>query len=150
MRLWSINPKYLDKAGLGGCWREALLALKVLMGKTKGYKNHPQLDRIKNTNNPIFTIQCFLVGVWEEAINNRKYNYDYSKIHLEKGKEYRMIKLEVNKGQVDFEVRHLQKKLLCRDFNKCCELSRDKLKGKVELHRMFVEIPGEIEEWEKN
>ena len=44
MRLWSLHPKYLDKLGLLGLWRESLLAQKVLLGKTKGYKNHPQLN----------------------------------------------------------------------------------------------------------
>ena len=48
MRLWSIHPKYLDSKGLIACWREGLLAQKVLLGETKGYKNHPQLDRFKN------------------------------------------------------------------------------------------------------
>ncbi|MEM3714836.1 MAG: pyrimidine dimer DNA glycosylase/endonuclease V [Nitrososphaeria archaeon] len=40
MRLWSIHPKYLDQKGLVACWREGLLAKKVLLGKVKGYKNH--------------------------------------------------------------------------------------------------------------
>jgi len=53
MRLWSLHPKYLDKLGLLGLWREGLLAQKVLLGKTKGYKNHPQLIRFKRTDNPI-------------------------------------------------------------------------------------------------
>ena len=41
MKLWSIHPKYLDAKGLVALWREALLAQKVLDGKTEGYKNHP-------------------------------------------------------------------------------------------------------------
>ena len=47
MRLWSIHPQYLDAVGLVALWREGLLAQKVLVGKTKGYKNHPQLERFK-------------------------------------------------------------------------------------------------------
>jgi hypothetical protein len=31
MRLWSLHPKYLDKLGLLGLWREGLLAQKVLL-----------------------------------------------------------------------------------------------------------------------
>jgi hypothetical protein len=31
MRLWSIHPKYLDRQGLLGVWREGLLAQKVLL-----------------------------------------------------------------------------------------------------------------------
>ena len=53
MRLWSIHPGYLDAKGLVALWREGLLAQKVLLGDTRGYKNHPQLKRFKNTNNPL-------------------------------------------------------------------------------------------------
>jgi len=33
LRLWSLNPKYLDAKGLVALWREALLARKVLSGE---------------------------------------------------------------------------------------------------------------------
>jgi hypothetical protein len=47
MRLWSLHPAYLDSKGLVALWREGLLAKAVLKGQTKGYKNHPQLERFK-------------------------------------------------------------------------------------------------------
>ena len=50
MRLWSLHPKYLDIKGLVACWREGLLARKVLLDQTKGYKNHPQLIRFNRSN----------------------------------------------------------------------------------------------------
>lgn len=50
MRIWSLHPKYLDTKGLVALWRETLLAQHVLSGKTKRYKNHPQLARFKNVN----------------------------------------------------------------------------------------------------
>jgi len=52
MRLWTLHPKYLDAKGLVALWREALLAQKVLRGKTRGYRHHPQLFRFAKTNNP--------------------------------------------------------------------------------------------------
>ena len=45
MRLWSLHPRYLDRQGLLALWREALLARAVLGGRTRGYRNHPQLER---------------------------------------------------------------------------------------------------------
>ncbi len=48
MRLWSLHPAYLDSKGLVALWREGLLAKAVLNGQTKGYKNHPQLERFKS------------------------------------------------------------------------------------------------------
>jgi len=53
MRIWSLHPKYLDAKGLVALWRETLLAKNVLEGKTTGYRNHPQLERFKRTDNAI-------------------------------------------------------------------------------------------------
>lgn len=56
MRLWSIHLSYLDVKGLVALWREGLLAQNVLLGNTKGYKNHPPLIRFKDTKNPVGAI----------------------------------------------------------------------------------------------
>lgn len=53
MRIWTIHPKHIDSKGLVALWRETLLAKNVLEGKTKGYKNHPQLYRFKLTSHPL-------------------------------------------------------------------------------------------------
>ena len=65
MRLWSLHPKYLDTKGLLALWREGLLAQKVLAGKTKGYKNHPQLDRFKAHGSPRKAIGRYLLDIWK-------------------------------------------------------------------------------------
>ena len=77
MRLWSIHPKYLDAKGLVALWREGLLAQNVLLGNTKGYKNHPQLIRFKNSENPYGAIAEYLRYVVNEA-DNRGYNFNRS------------------------------------------------------------------------
>ena len=56
MRIWSLHPSLLDTKGLVALWRETLLAQKVLLNETTGYKNHPQLNRFKTSNNPIGAI----------------------------------------------------------------------------------------------
>jgi len=94
MRLWSLHPKYLDSKGLVALWREALLAKNVLEGKTKGYKNHPQLLRFKELNDPVGGINQYLTAVYEEALergyhfNRSKISFDHSptKIHVTKGR----------------------------------------------------------------
>jgi len=53
MRLWSIKFEYLDAKDIVALWREALLANKLLEGKTKGYRNHTQLIRFREHANPI-------------------------------------------------------------------------------------------------
>ena len=67
MRLWSLHPRYLDAKGLVALWREALLAQKVLHGNTKGYRNHPQLTRFKQQQNPLAAIAAYLREVQREA-----------------------------------------------------------------------------------
>ena len=68
MRLWSIHTKYLDPAGLTACWREGLLAREVLCGRTSGYRNHPQLARFKEAEDPVRAIDRYLEAVWEQSV----------------------------------------------------------------------------------
>ena len=79
MRIWSLHPKYLDAKGLVALWRETLLAKHVLEGKTKGYKNHPQLDRFKNTEKPLDSVNYYLDIVYREAAE-RGYHFNKEKI----------------------------------------------------------------------
>jgi hypothetical protein len=141
MRIWSVHPMYLDTKGLVALWREALLAKHVLEGKTKGYKNHPQLIRFKNTENPIDSINQYLFYVYNEAIN-LGYQFDKNKIN----REFRPVKITVTSGQIEFEKRHLLKKLQIRDVQKYNELVTI---NEFILHPIFAAIEGEIEEWEK-
>ncbi len=67
MRIWSLHPKYLDTKGLLALWRETLLAKCVLEGKTKGYKNHPQLFRFKQMKQPLHAINHYLSEIYKEA-----------------------------------------------------------------------------------
>lgn len=81
MRLWAIHPEYLDNKGLGGLWAEAILARKVLEGKTKGYKNHPALlpfKNIKKESDRFYNINLYLYNIWYEAALVRNLNYNSS------------------------------------------------------------------------
>ena len=79
MRLWTINFKYLDAKGLVALWREALLAQNVLAGLTKGYKNHPQLDRFYAHENALEVINAYLAEVYAQACA-RGYKFDAAKV----------------------------------------------------------------------
>lgn len=140
MRLWSLHPKYLDSKGLVALWREALLARHVLEGKTKGYKNHPQLNRFKNSASPVDAVHYYLTFVYNES-KARGYNFDKSKINW----RCKKIKLKVTRGQIDYEVTHLLKKLKIRDSKKYKELKSVK---RFKPHPMFGIVKGEIENWE--
>ncbi|MDX9789315.1 MAG: pyrimidine dimer DNA glycosylase/endonuclease V [Candidatus Kapabacteria bacterium] len=140
MRIWSLHPSLLDTKGLVALWRETLLAKHVLEGKTKGYTNHPQLNRFKATENPIFAINYYLSEIQKEA-EKRGYNFDKNKIDW----NFQPISIDVNDKQVAYEFEHLLKKLKIRDFQKFESLKNVK---KIELHKMFKEVKGEIEDWE--
>jgi len=143
MRLWTLHPMYLDKIGLVALWREALLAKKVLEGKTKGYRNHPQLIRFKNSNNPLQLINVYLKFIYDEA-KNRNYNFDFKKIELEPGLKFQPI--DVSEGQLLYEFRHLLAKLKIR-----CPEHFEKLKNidKLQSNPVFRIVPGNVELWEK-
>ena len=141
MRLWSIHPKYLDRAGILALWREALLAQKVLKGETKGYKNHPQLTRFKNHKYPMKAIAYYLGEILNES-KRRDYKFDESKIG-EKGK---VEKIPVTGEQLKYEFMLLIKKLQKRDIEKYNELINFKT---IECHPLFEKVEGNIEKWER-
>jgi len=142
MRLWSIHPSYLDTKGLLALWRESLLARKVLEGKTKGYKFHPQLLRFKNSSDPLMSINLYLKYIFYEAIK-RGYNFNKNKIKLYNNIE---ITIFVTKGQIQYEWTHLLNKLKNRDFERYKILLSENY---IKPHPIFKVIDGNIEEWEK-
>ena len=142
MRLWSLSPKYLDRQGLLAVWREGLLAKKVLEGKTKGYTNHPQLDRFKASEDKISYIKAYLLAIVYEA-ESRGYNFQAAKVGLLKKK---LKTIKVNSGQVAYEFSHLLKKLKIRDEKLYKQFKKI---SKPLLHPLFKVVKGEIEKWEK-
>jgi hypothetical protein len=142
MRIWTVHPRYLDRQGLTALWREALLAQKVLLGKTKGYRSHPQLERFRVQQKPVAVISEYLREVYKEA-RHRGYCFDKSKIHSSRTKINRIYETE---GQLLYEWRHLQNKLKDRSP----ELFRDiENIDKPLAHCLFEIIPGECRSWEK-
>ena len=140
MRIWSLHPKYLDTKGLVALWRESLLARNVLEGKTKGYKNHPQLERFKQSNSPVDTINQYLAIVYWEAAT-RNYKFDKEKVNW----NFQETKLTVTNGQLNFEVVHLMQKLQKRDTERFNQLKTNLV---FDSHPLFNLVDGEIEKWE--
>ena len=141
MRLWSVHPKYLDAKGLVALWREALLAQKVLRGKTVGYRNHPQLDRFKSKRDPVAAIGRYLVAVYRESLR-RGYRFDQTKIFHPTSR----VRISVTTGQIDFERNHLLRKLKVRDPS----LFRGTRGLQVlDVHPMFRLTEGAVEHWER-
>lgn len=140
MRIWSLHPQLLDAKGLVALWRETLLAQKVLAGNTKGYRNHPQLDRFKRQPDQLAAIGAYLCEVQREA-RRRGYRFDASKILC----DVEAAKIPVTKGQVAYEFAHLKAKLKVRDEAAYEWIAATEIPC---VHPLFVVVEGVIEEWE--
>lgn len=141
MRLWSLHPQYLDPQGLVAHWRETLLAQAVLRGQTRGYRNHPQLDRFKQAASPLDAISLYLQGIYAEA-KTRGYTFDAAKIHPAQ----QSASLSVTTGQVAYEWQHLLSKLKNRDPKRYEQWRHTPAPN---LHPLFTVREGEIEPWER-
>lgn len=139
MRLWSLHPRYLDRQGLLALWREALLAQKVLMGQTRGYRCHPQLQRFREHPQPLQAMAVYLSAVEKEA-RERGYHFDKTKI-LHQGSRK---KIPLTRGQLAYEREHLAAKLKERDPKRLQALPQIEPKA----HPLFLVVEGPIADWE--
>ena len=141
MRLWTLHPKYLDTQGLVALWREALLARAVLRNQTRGYTEHPQLERFKGHAFPRMAINAYLAAIHCEA-TSRGYSFDRTKI----GPFRQVTPIFVTSGQVDYEWEHLLQTLAARSptlFVRWRDLAMP------DCHPLFHPGPGSLASWER-
>lgn len=117
------------------------MARKVLLGKTKGYRFHPQLQRFKESSEPLLHIDHYLSHVYQEALK-RGYRFDAGKIVFSPLKK----KLVVSRGQLEYEFQHLMNKLKIRDRDKFLELKKI---NKLSASPFFRVVKGKLADWEK-
>ena len=173
MRIWSLHPCLLDRRALVACWRETLLAQKVLRGLTRGYTNHPQLIRFRAQAQPLEAVAAYLSGLADEA-DARGYSFNRALIGAgensagknSSGKNgtdknctgkaenpYASVaRIPVPLGQLEYELAFLQHKVAGRDPEWEHRLN-ERLAARGELaacaHPLFEVVPGAIEPWEK-
>ena len=141
MRLWTVHPRYLDARGIVALWREALLAKAVLLGRTRGYRHHPQLERFKTARDPVASVNAYLAGILDEAIR-RGYAFDASKA---RGRRAR-ARMTETRGQLRHEWAHLLRKLRGRDrkaWARAIAVKRPK------PHPLFTLVSGGVRSWER-
>ena len=173
MRIWSLHPSLLDRRALVACWRETLLAQKVLRGLTRGYTNHPQLIRFRAHPQPLEAVAAYLSGLADEA-DARGYSFnraligagenstgknssgknDTDKNGADKTEDpYASVApVPVPLGQLEYELAFLRHKVAGRDPEWEHRLS-ERLAARGALaacaHPLFEVVPGAIEPWEK-
>ncbi len=143
MRLWTVHPRHLDAAGLVALWREALLAQAVLLGRTRGYTKHPQLERFRAAADPLACISVYLRAVADEA-TSRGYAFDAARI-VTSGTPARPI--AETRGQLLYEWEHLGGKLRQRSP----AWYRDRVAGAPPTaHPLFRIVAGGVRDWERS
>ena len=175
MRIWSLHPCLLDRRALVACWRETLLAQKVLRGLTRGYTNHPQLIRFRAHPQPLEAVATYLSGLADEA-DARGYSFNRALIgageddageHIagkndadkscadkadknsadkEENTYASVALIPVPLGQLKYELAFLRHKVAGRDPEWEHRLS-ERLAACA--HPLFEVVPGAIEPWEK-
>ena len=141
MRLWTVQPRYLDPVGLVALWREALLARAVLEGATRGYRHHPQLTRFRAHRDPVACINRYLLVVHGEA-GRRGYAFDERKIV----RPVPAVWMPETSGQLSVEWEHLLGKLRERRPEQFRSL---RSVTKPAAHPLFRIVSGERREWER-
>ncbi len=139
MRLWSLHPSLLDRAALVSCWREGLLAQAVLSGRTKGYLNHPQLERFRACPDPVVAVVTFLAAIQEEAAR-RGYRFDRSRLATTPEAQ---LRITVTSRQLDLELEHLRAKVRLRAPEWEARLRE------ARPHPMLQVVDGPVEPWER-
>ncbi len=148
MRLWSLDPALLDRQGLAACWREALLAQAVLLGRTAGDTAHPQLERFRVHPDPTAAISAYLHGVRDEA-TRRGYQFDAERISRPLDPSTRDARIVVTSGQLDLEWQHLLRKLAVRSPGHRAKVTADTSAGPPAAHPLFAVVPGGVASWER-
>lgn len=145
MRLWSLHPRYLDRQGLTACWREGLLAQAVLAGRTRGYRNHPQLIRFRletAPGDPGALVTTYLHAIADEAAR-RGYHFDRTRILSPADPA---VGLTVTDGQLRHEWGHLLAKLSARSPDVA---ARWHDVADIAPHPVFTVVPGPVADWER-
>ena len=141
MRLWTLHPRHLDAKGLVALWREALLAQAVLLGRTKGYRHHPQLIRFLAAPDPAAALASYLAAVHAESVA-RGYRFDAAKI----GPARHPGTLPETRGQLLYEWAHLRRKLRVRAPARWRETAAP---ARPAAHPLFRVVAGGVRDWEK-
>ena len=142
MRLWTLHPKHLDAVGLVAVWREALLAQAVLLGRTRGYANHPQLTRFRELADPCTGIGAYLLAVHQEA-TSRGYAFDSSRIV---NAAPLPVRVRETRGQLLYEWSHLARKLRSRNPKWYMLHHRGHVPS---AHPIFRIVAGGVRAWER-
>ena len=102
---------------------------------------HPQLIRFRANPSPIAAVNRYLFDLYIEA-SKRGYAFDRKKI----GRSGSNRKISVTRGQAEYELSHLKRKLRKRNHKKYLGIRTVKTPA---IHPLFKMVKGSIESWER-
>jgi len=151
MRIWSFHPKYLDNIGHLRSWNEGKTAQNALIGLTldekRGYYNHSQLIRFKNSSNALQNV-CNYLWTLVDEYNERPdmIAKGYPKAFLASSIVLPRTNcmMPVNNKQLDFEVKWFKEKLVKRNT-----VGRVSFGDCVDENPIFYSVNGDVENWER-
>lgn len=115
------------------------MAKAVLRGRTRGYRNHPQLARFRKHQRPVAAINSYLAAIHAEA-TRRGFNFDARKLRGPRT----TIRIVATRDQLRFERVHLLRKLRKRSVPD----HRRALKSTLRGHPIFRLRAGPVSDWE--
>lgn len=149
VRIWSLHPRYLDRPGLTAGWREGLLAQAVIAGRTRGYKHHSQLVRLREQPEPLAATAAYLHGLADDA-EQRGYRFDRTLVEWP-GEASTVPRIEVTDGQLMVEWWHLMAKLRARAPEAAAAVAAVTADGGLpEVHPLFTVVAGPVAAWERS
>jgi hypothetical protein len=160
MRIWSLHPRFLDRQGLLGLWRETIQAKNALLDPqhSSNVYHERQLRRFRSHETKKSAIICiakYLHCVADEMIL-RDYRPSLNLIpyYTEEGlyDDYTPnYIIPVTSGQIEFEIQHLKAKLIERKAPELLLLRLTTIRQLfyTQLNPIFKEVGGDIEPWEK-
>ena len=113
----------------------------MLAGKTRGYRNHPQLERFREQADPLASVDAYLWVVQQEAAR-RGYRFDGSKL----GECQEAPGIPVTAGQLALEWAHRGRKLEARSPQVAQQWAEVQA---PEPHPSFKPAPGGVAGWER-
>lgn len=128
MKLWSLHPRYLDRVGLIGAWREVIVIKRLLLKEhvseyAKKYINFRDVNQFMDVGVRSWKtdtlLAVYLWSVYEEGIK-RGYKFNANLMFPINSKPNRKelgltIAIPITTGQLNYELRLFLEKVRYRD-----------------------------------